>query len=156
MPVDIDRVPIEKSKVDFWNKEDVDFFLNNIKDTYLYTPILIELLTGLRLGELCGLRWCDIDLDNRYLTVRNQVINDKTNKTLLFTDKLKTKTSYRNITLPKMLVDYLKSIKGNSSNTDFVILSREGFMSNPRNLSMNFTKSISKYKNPFKNLNEST
>ena len=134
MPVDIDRVPIEKSKVDFWNKEDVDFFLNNIKDTYLYTPILIELLTGLRLGELCGLRWCDIDLDNRYLTVRNQVINDKTNKTLLFTDKLKTKTSYRNITLPKMLVDYLKSIKGNSSNTDFVILSREGFMSNPRNL----------------------
>jgi len=156
VPVDIDRVPIEKSKVDFWNKEDVDFFLNNIKDTYLYTPILIELLTGLRLGELCGLRWCDIDLDNRYLTVRNQVINDKTNKTLLFTDKLKTKTSYRNITLPKMLVDYLKSIKGNSSNTDFVILSREGFMSNPRNLSMNFTKSISKYKNPFKNLNEST
>ena len=156
MPVDIDRVPIEKSKVDFWNKEDVDFFLNNIKDTYLYTPILIELLTGLRLGELCVLRWCDIDLDNRYLTVRNQVINDKTNKTLLFTDKLKTKTSYRNITLPKMLVDYLKSIKGNSSNTDFVILSREGFMSNPRNLSMNFTKSISKYKNPFKNLNEST
>ena len=156
MPVDIDRVPIEKSKVDFWNKEDVDFFLNNIKDTYLYTPILIELLTGLRLGELCGLRWCDIDLDNRYLNVRNQVVNDKTNKTLLFTDKLKTKTSYRNITLPKMLVDYLKSIKGNSSNTDFVILSREGFMSNPRNLSMNFTKSISKYKNPFKNLNEST
>jgi len=138
------------------HKEEVDFFLNNIKDTYLYTPILIELLTGLRLGELCGLRWCDIDLDNRYLTVRNQVINDKTNKTLLFTDKLKTKTSYRNITLPKMLVDYLKSIKGNSSNTDFVILSREGFMSNPRNLSMNFTKSISKYKNPFKNLNEST
>lgn len=154
VPVDIDRVPIEKSKVDFWHKEEVDFFLNNIKDDYLYTPILVELLTGLRLGELCGLRWCDIDLDNRYLAVRNQIVNDKTNKTLLFTDKLKTNTSYRKITLPKILVDYLKSIKGNSSNTDFVILNREGLMCNPRNLSMNFTKSISKYKYSFEDLKE--
>ena len=120
VPIDIERVPVEKSKVEFWNKNQVDFFLNHIKDTYLYTPIFIELLTGLRIGELCGLRWCDIDLDNRYLNVRNQVINDKINKSLIFTDKLKTKTSYRKITLPKILIDYLKSIKGNSLDTDFV------------------------------------
>ena len=31
--------------------------------------------------------------------------------------------------------------------TDFVVLSREGSMCNPRNLSMNFTGEISKYKN---------
>lgn len=156
IPVDIDRVPIEKSKVEFWHKDEVDFFLNTIKDDYLYTPILIELLTGLRIGELCGLRWCDINLDNGYLTVRNQVLNDKTNKSLIFTDKLKTNPSYRKITLPKALVNHFKKIKGNALDKDFVILSRENEMCNPRNLSMNFTKSISKYKNSFGNLKEST
>ena len=146
VPVDIDRVSIEKSKVEFWDKDEVDFFINEINNDFLYTPVFMELLTGLRLGELCGLRWCDIDLDNRCLTVKNQIVNDKTNKTLLFTDKLKTNTSYRKITLPKILVEHLKNIKGNFRNNDFVILSRDGLMCNPRNLSMNFTKAISKYK----------
>ncbi|WP_026886694.1 site-specific integrase [Clostridium beijerinckii] len=146
VPVDIDRVPIEKNKVSFWNESEVDFFLNVIKDNYLNTPILIEIFTGLRIGELCGLRWCDVDLDNGYFIIRNQAIIDKTTKTLFLSDKLKTKTSYRKIALPKILVNYLKSINDNALDTDFVVLSREGLMCNPRNLSMNFTKEISRYK----------
>lgn len=146
VPVDIDRVSIERNKVEFWNKNQVDFFLNQIKNNYLFTPILVELLTGLRIGELCGLRWCDVDLKNNFLNVRNQVINDKNTKTLIFSDKLKTNPSYRNITLPAVLVDHLKCIKGNATPKDFLILSREGKMCNPRNLSMDFTRAISKYK----------
>ena len=146
LPTDIERISVEKPKIEFWHKDEVDFFLNELKDDYLYTPILIELLTGLRLGELCGLRWIDIDLNNRYLTVTHQVINDKTNKTLLFSDKLKTSTSYRKITLPNVLINHLKNIKGNAADTDFVILNREGNMCNPRNLSTNFSKTVSKYK----------
>lgn len=146
LPTDIERVSVEKSTIDFWNKNEIDFFISTIKNNYLYTPIFIELFTGLRIGELCGLRWCDIDLENRFLKVSNQVVNDKLNKTLIFTNKLKTKTSYRKITLPNVLIDYLKSIKGNHKKDEFVILSREGTMCNPRNLSMNFSKAISKYK----------
>lgn len=148
VPVDIERVAIEKPKVEFWHKNELDFFLNEIKDDYLYTPLIIAVLTGLRLGELCGLRWCDIDLDNRYLNVTHQVINDKRNKSLLFTDKLKTLTSYRKITIPNVLINYLKTIKGNALDTDLVVLNREGMMCNPRNLSMNFTKTIFKYRLP--------
>ena len=33
-------------------------------------PIKIMLLTGLRIGEMCGLRWEDIDLQNKLLHVR--------------------------------------------------------------------------------------
>ena len=148
IPVDINRVPIEKPKVEFWNKNELDFFLNEIKDDYLYTPLIIAVLTGLQLGELCGLRWCDIDLDNRYLNVTHQVINDKRNKSLLFTDKLKTLTSYRKITIPYVLINYLKTLKGNALDTDLVVLNRDGIMCNPRNLSMNFTKTIFKYRLP--------
>lgn len=146
LPTDIERVSVEKPKIEFWSKDELDFFLNEIKDTYLYTPIFIELLTGLRLGELCGLRWCDINFDTGYLNVKHQVVNDRVNNTLIFTDKLKTPTSYRVISLPNILTNYLKSIKYDSTDTDFIVLSRERTLCNPRNLSMNFSGAISKYK----------
>lgn len=151
LPTDIERVKVEKSKVEFWNQDEIDFFLNEIEDSYLYTPILIEIFTGLRIGELCGLRWCDINFETKYLSVKNQVIYDRDTKKLVFTDKLKTPTSYRKISLPEILTDYLENIKGKSLKTDFVVLSREGSMCNPRNLSMNFTGGISKYKDSLSN-----
>lgn len=146
LPIDIDTISIERPKINFWNKDQVDFFLNEIKDTYLYTPIYFELLTGLRIGELCGLRWCDINFKEKYLIVSNQVLNDKISKQLIFTNNLKTSTSYRKVTLPQILIDYLKIIKGNALDSDFVILNREGKMCSPRNLSMNFTNTIKNYK----------
>lgn len=105
-----------------------------IKDTYLYTPILLELMTGLRIGELCGLRWYDIDFNNNFISINNQIIIDKNNRQLVFTPKLKTNTSYRKISIPKSLTCYLLTIKCNASNNDFVVLNRDGKMCNPRNL----------------------
>lgn len=146
LPTDIEKQPMNKSSVEFWIKEEIDFYMNEIKGQYLYTPILIEVFTGLRVGELCGLRWCDIDFENKCLTVNNQVIYDRELKMLVFSKILKTDTSHRKITLPQILIDHLQSIKHDSSETDFVVLNREGLMCNPRNLSMNFTQSIQKYK----------
>lgn len=146
VPTDIEKQPMNKSNVEFWTKTEIDFYLSEIKGFYLYTPILIEVFTGLRVGELCGLRWCDIDFDNKYLIVNNQVIYDRELKILVFSKILKTDTSHRKITLPQILIDHLKSIKYDTAETDFVILNREGTMCNPRNLSMNFTQSIQKYK----------
>ena len=37
---------------------------------YLYPLVVLALRTGLRLGELLALRWCDADTDRRQLTVR--------------------------------------------------------------------------------------
>ncbi|GEP66485.1 site-specific integrase [Clostridium beijerinckii] len=146
LPTDIEKQPMNKPKVEFWTKEEIDFYLDKIHDSYLYTPILIEIFTGLRVGELCGIRWYDIDFEDRYLTVNNQVIYDRELKILVFSEILKTDTSHRKITLAKILTDYLKSIKCDALDTDFVVLDREGSMCDPRNLSMNFTKSIHKYR----------
>lgn len=148
LPTDIEHQPMNKPKVEYWVKEEIDFYLDKIKNTHLYTPILLEIFTGLRVGELCGLRWCDIDLNNKFLTVNNQVIYDRDLKTLVFSEILKTDTSHRKITLPKILIDHLTDIKGDAAETDFVVLNLDGEMYNPRNLSMNFTRSISKYEKP--------
>lgn len=149
IPTDIEKVKLEKPKIDYWNKEDVDFFLNEIQDTYLYTPTFISLLTGLRIGELCGLRWCDVDFDNGFITVNKQVIQDKINKQLLLSNVLKTAASHRNISIPKVLISYLNQLRKADIDpiNGFIIKDRANNMANPRNISMEFTKKVSKYKN---------
>ncbi|CAI3637098.1 site-specific integrase [Clostridium neonatale] len=154
LPTDIEKQKLEKPKIEFWNKEEIDFFLNEIKEHYLYTPIFLDVLTGLRIGELCGLRWCDVDLENGFIEVNSQVIQDRISKQLILSSILKTSTSHRTISIPKILIDHLKTLRedNNANKNDFVILNREGLMCNPRNLSMNFTKTVSKYKKSIEDL----
>lgn len=157
LPTDINKQKLEKPKIQYWNKEHADFFLDQIKDTYLYTPILIDVLTGLRIGELCGVRWCDVDLDNGNITVNNQLIHDKRNKVLMLSD-LKTSSSYRTISIPKILIKHLKAIKEErkADKNDYVVLDRNDFRYTPRSLSMNFTKKIVKFALPIDEVEDST
>lgn len=152
LPMEIEYVPSQKAKVEFWTKEQVDFFLNEIKDHYFYTPVFIDLLTGLRIGELCGLRWGDIDLETGILMVRNQITNSESRRGVLLTNKLKTQSSYRKITIPKILIDYLKAIKNNALDTDFVALTRKGKLNNPTTLSVNFKRYVAKFSLPLEEM----
>ena len=147
IPTDIEKLKCEKPQIEFWTKDEIDFYLKTIKNTYLYTPIFIEILTGLRIGELCGLRWCDIDFNEGYLYVNNQVILNRETKELVLSNVLKTSTANRSISIPNILINYLKELKSklNANEYDFIIKSRDNKICNPRNLSMNFTKSINKY-----------
>ena len=94
-------------------KKLVDYLL---KDTDLYkTGILICLFMGLRLGEICALKWEDIDLQNRILHINRTVqrldcVNtESTNKTILFEGSPKTIHSIREIPVPEFLYDILLS-----------------------------------------------
>ncbi len=77
---------------------------------------LISLYTGLRIGEVCALRWSDIDLNTRTLCVRHTVSRVKSSKdgckTELILDEPKTASSKRIIPIPSplfsALVDYRK------------------------------------------------
>ncbi|WP_321832884.1 site-specific integrase [Clostridium butyricum] len=149
LPTDIEKQKIEKPKIEYWSKEEADFFLNYIKDTYLYTPVFIDMLTGLRIGELCGLRWCDVNLENGFITVNHQLIHDKRLKVLLLAD-LKTSSSHRVISIPKVLINYLKQLKEqrNANKNDYIVLDKKDFKYTPRSLSMNFTKKVAKFALP--------
>lgn len=149
LPTDIEKVPETSSKVVVWDEIQVKYFLNQIKDTWLYLPCLIISLTGLRVGELCGLRWDNVDLDEGIIHVREQVINDKKNHSLVHTKILKTNAAFRSISIPQGLINILREHMNNipnSSSNDFVILDRSFSMCNPRNVSMDFTKKVNKYK----------
>ena len=71
--------------------------------------VVLALGTGLRLGEIMGLEWSDVNLENSTLRVRqaSQYLPDKG----LFLKTPKNETSKREIDLPNTLVELLKEYK---------------------------------------------
>lgn len=83
-------------------------FLREAKESGVYEMYYIELATGLRRGELLGLKWEDIDLKQAVIRVRRQVarINGE-----IVEAPLKTKNSYRTISVGEDAVGILKQQK---------------------------------------------
>lgn len=142
VPCDIEYIKdIKNNKIKVWTEEQLLDFLNEIKGTYLYFPVILAAFTGLRIGELCGLRYSNIDFKNSRIKICEQVINDKINKTLVHSNILKTSKSNRKITIPNFLKEIIKE---NKQSNEFVIVDRQDNMCNPRNLSMDFRKNVLK------------
>ena len=72
----------------------------------LYLPVLVGVTTGMRRGEILGLRWSDIDLKAARLTV-NQSLERLGGKTAFKPPK--TAGSRRTITLPALTVEALSA-----------------------------------------------
>lgn len=51
-----------------WTAEEAEVFLDHVSDDRLYAAWLLS-LHGLRRGEVAGLRWADIDFDERTLSI---------------------------------------------------------------------------------------
>lgn len=149
IPTDIEKIHQDSEKIVVWDDTQLKFFLKQIKNTGLYMPALIISLTGLRIGEMCGLRWDNVTLKECAIHVRDQVIIDKKNHKLIHAKILKTDAAYRSISIPPVLIDILSKHKleqPQSNEKGFVILDRYDNMANPRNVSMDFTKKVAKYK----------
>ena len=89
--------------------------------------VLLCLYTGLRIGEICALKWGDIALEQHTLTV-NQTVQRVQNvdevstskKTEVIFSKPKSGCSSRTIPLPECLVEKLKAFKIDAPNTYFL------------------------------------
>src|SRR5215510_2673575 len=97
------RLPSREIKI--LTKPDVATLLRAAEPTWLYLPVLVAVTTGMRRGELLGLRWSDIDLKAARLTV-NQSLERAKGKTVFKSPK--TTTSRRTITLPALTIEALK------------------------------------------------
>ena len=84
-------------------------------DDTISLGILLTLHTGIRNGELCGLRWGDFNFYNRTVQITRTVERianlepDRKSKTKLVISEPKTEASKRIIPLPQALCDYLKT-----------------------------------------------
>jgi integrase len=73
--------------------------------TRLYLPIMIAVATGMRRGEVLGLRWRDLDLDGRLVFIRQAI--QRTEGGIEFKQP-KTQKSRRSVKLPPVLIEELR------------------------------------------------
>ena len=67
------RVPKgEHVEMTVWTSEEARRFIDSLADDRLRGLWTLALHTGMRRGELAGLRWSDVDLDRATLTVAQQ------------------------------------------------------------------------------------
>ena len=58
-----------------WKQEQIQTFLMSIQHDRYSALFLLELTTGIRRGQICGLKWSAVDLDNGEITVHdNRVV----------------------------------------------------------------------------------
>ena len=69
----VDRLKHEPEELTLWTPEQVRHFLELAKTHRLYAAFYLVIATGMRHGEILGLRWQDIEGD--VITVRQSVIN---------------------------------------------------------------------------------
>lgn len=103
--------------------EQLTSFLREAKESGVFEMYYIELATGLRRGELLGLKWEDIDLQQGTLRVQRQVsrIDGK-----VVEAPLKTKNSYRTISLGADAVGILKEQRKKCGGSEYVFPSPAG------------------------------
>lgn len=109
--------------------------------------VLLSMYTGLRVGEVCALKWSDIDLKKSILTVNRTVQRIKTINsacaTTISIGKPKSRSSIRQIPLPKFLSDIMHYFH---QRNDSYVLSGSERIIEPRTMQYRF-KSILKKAN---------
>ena len=83
-------------------------FLTQAKEEGYYEIFLLELTTGMRRGEIIGLKWRDLDLATGELHIARQVIRVK-GETVV--SQPKTKSSIRTVILAPDMVEILAELK---------------------------------------------
>ena len=112
--------------------------LNYIQSHFTFTGlgIYISLSTGLRIGEICALKWSDINVADGTITVsrtieRIYIIEGEKKHTELIINTPKTKNSCREIPMSKELLAMIKPLK-KVVNEDFYVLTNDERPTEPR------------------------
>jgi integrase len=139
-----------------WTAEQAAQFLEVARSHRLYPLYLLALSTGMRRGEILGLRWEDVDFDAKALYVRQTAVPDKGK--VRFSEP-KTEKSRRRVALSQKVIEVLKAWRQKQRKeamalgkpeaaNGLVFTSEAGTPINPRNLARNFAMLIDKAKLP--------
>lgn len=92
-------------ETEVWTPAELRTFLDRTADHHHGALIRLAAMTGLRRGELCGLRWADVDLDHARLTVTQSIVTVAGRPQL---DTVKSRHSRRTIDLDEATVTVLR------------------------------------------------
>lgn len=126
------QIKIDKIKYQYWSKEQVNQFLSLIHDDHYYWFYVFAFNTGLRRGELCALKWSNVNFSNHTLTFGLQRLSDGS------TQGLKGHQT-RTIPLTPGAQKALESIYFSDVKKEtYIFLNKRGKPINPDNISKQF------------------
>ena len=96
---------IQKFEMQILQPEHIKEYLNAANARGLLPMFYLELVSGLRKGELTALLWSDLDIQNRTIYVSKQYVKNPNGELTL--SRPKTETSVRKVSIPQDAVDLL-------------------------------------------------
>lgn len=101
-------ISIKTDKKNFYEPEELKLFLKTIKDESFkyYAFYRLAAFSGMRIGEICGLEWKDVNFTDNTITVRQTASFNEQSKVILLPPK--TENSFRTIEMDSITMSTLK------------------------------------------------
>lgn len=115
-----------------------------VHKTSIDTAILIAMETGMRIGEVCGLKWGEIDFESGLLTVKETVqrsYDTETGTTRVIKGKTKTSSGNRKIPISNELI---KELEIRKLDAEYYVSTGRITPNEPRNLRQAYTRRLKK------------
>ncbi len=154
---------VEKEEINPLNQEEIKILLDAAgAGSFMYNIIFLALHTGMRRGEVLGLKWVDVDFKKKRITVRQQA---KVEAGRVVLGSLKTKSSYRTIPIGTRLIEVLKWHKvqqekmkkdlGDAyNNLDLVFCEPTGDVIHPNTVGSRFCRIMDKAPIPYRTIHQ--
>ncbi len=136
-------LPVTKKEMRVFSREEqrklVEYLLKDI-DIYKF-GILLTLYTGLRVGELCALKWEDVD-DNCVKITKTmlRLQSEKKGETKLITGPPKSLTSVRTIPIPSFLIETTSMFRKGKAANGYLLGTKDRPVAEPRIMQYRFKK----------------
>lgn len=147
---------IETCEVEVYTEDEVRVIFSALDAEPINIRALVELaiFTGMRRGEIVGLKWADIDFENQCLSIKRSIYKPKDGKAL--EKEPKSKSSIRTISLPEHLIKTLLEYKlhqdrhisfmGEAWNKlDYVFTEEDGLVMNPQTPTRQFSNFLKRH-----------
>ncbi len=142
----------KRREIKVWTAEQLRAFLDQVRDNRAYAALFVAAHTGMRRGEILGLRWSDVDFDSCRLSVRQALISVAYEMQL---SDVKTGAGRRTIDLDERTVALLHhwrrrrseerlALCGGSSDRDVVFCRPDGEPVHPDLFSQTFDRAVAK------------
>ena len=142
----------QKTKIDVFNENEckkIEKFCTN-SEKVMSIGVFISLETGLRVGEVCSLKWENINLSNRTISVKSTVqriiADDESKKTKVIISTPKTKNSERDVPINDKLYKKLKELSFYYNKDIYVVSGEKERFIEPINYNEYFKRLLKKLK----------